>query len=328
MVGNASAGLELKGSGSYIAAPLCARWLEEYAQGHSGIKVKFDAKGASDAVGQWLGKGVDFAASETPLTTMEENKVRGRGPLNLPLALEALAVTYNLPGIQPGLKISPAVLSSILNGTVKKWNDQALAIMNPGITLPDMDIMVVREEHQNTLHDFLPFYLSKLDSKWTLRHEKDKNLHWPVGVHVKGNNKVLERLRRYPGTLAVVDFSYAAQKGMPTAQVKNEAGKFVGPSVESIQASTSDLVNLPDDFKVFLTRSRGPEAYPLCTFLWLLTYQENTKVIHNSARSKAFADFLQWVSGDEGQKLVSECSYVPLPDSFLAQVRQKIQAIR
>ncbi len=318
----------MKGSVSYIAAPLCARWLGEYAQSHSGLKVKFDAKGASDAVNQWLGKGADFAVLETPLTTQEENKVRSRGPINLPLALEALVVTYNLPGIQPGLKISPLVLSSILDGTVNKWNDPTLTALNPGVALPDMDIQVAREERQNTLRDFLPFFLSKLDFKWTLRREKDKNLHWPVGKHVKGNDKVLARLRLYPGTLAVLEYSYAAQKRLPTAEVKNDAGKFVAPSVESIQASTSDLVNLPDDLKVFLTRSRSPAAYPLCTFMWLMTYQENSKVVHNPARSKAFADFLQWVSGADGQKLVSECSYVPLPDSFLAQVREKIQTIR
>jgi phosphate transport system substrate-binding protein len=326
--GSAFAGTELKGVGSYLAGPLCARWLAEYGRNHHEINTKYELKNSSDGVNQWLGRGADFAATDTPLTLDEERRALGREPLCLPFALEAVAITYNLPDVPSGLRFSPKVLSAIFSGSIQKWNHPDLVELNPGVRLPDMDILVIHREEERTLHDFFPNYLSRLDAKWTAKREKEKDLKWPVGVNAKGNSKVVEKLRKIPGGIAAVDFPYAAEKHLPIGEIKNRSGNFVGPSPESILAATADIVNLPEDFKVWVSHSRDPQAYPLCTFLWLLVYQDHHKAYHNPTRGKVLADFLQWAAGDEGQKLVRDSSYVPLPESFIAQVKSKIQAIR
>jgi phosphate transport system substrate-binding protein len=166
-----------------------------------------------------------------------------------------------------------------------------------------------------------------MDPQWTLKREKDKSLKWPVGQNIKGNEKVMEKLRKWPGVIAAVDFPYASQNHLPMAQLKNMAGHYVIPSEESLQAATSDLVRLPEDGKVILGRSRAPKAYPLCGFCWLLAYQDSFKAYHDHKKAQALVDFLNWVFSD-GQKLESGLAYVPLLDSFLEQMKEKVQALK
>ncbi len=321
------AALSLKGTGSALAAPLYSQWIEDRAQDQPGVKIKYESKNSEEGVKKALGHGSDFASTDTPLTDLEGQKTMRRVILHLPTALEAVGITYNLPGVPTGLKLTPGVLSDIYLGVIKKWNNIALKELNPGITLPDMEIRVLHREDESSLHDLFPSYLASLDSQWRAKREKDKNLHWPVGEKVKGNDKILEKMRLWPGIIAAVDLSFAAPKGLPMAALKNAAGHFVAPSVDSLEAAVSDFPNLPEDFQVNLVRSRAKGAYPLCGFSYLLVYQDYLGVYHNHQKGQALMDFLHWIFTD-GQKKERDLSYGPLPEAFLSQVEDQLQTIK
>jgi phosphate transport system substrate-binding protein len=320
------AGVELKGTSSTLESPLGGAWSTDYRP--SGIKIKVESKNAADAVNQFLGRGCDFALTGATLTIPEEKRALGHNLLRLPVALSAVAITYNLPGIpSQSLKLTPEALSNIFLGVIKKWNDPALKELNPKVTLPDMDILVLHRQDENSLNDFFPAFLAQQNHQWTLKREKDKNLHWPVGQNVKGNAKVLEKMRKWPGVIAAVDFSYAQKNQLPVALIRNSLKQFIAPSLESITAATTDLTALPEDMVVSLSRSRAAKAYPLCTFAWILTYQDYGKIYHNHAKGQALMDFLNWALSAEGQKAALDNAYVPLPEAFLPQVKEKIQSI-
>jgi len=323
----AFAGVTLKGTGSYLAVPLVQKWIEAYHPIHPDLILRYEIKNSTDGINQWLGHGAEFAATDTPLNPAEEKKANGRVLLHLPAAIEAVVITYNLPGIPTGLQLSPKALSGLFMGTIKKWNDPAIADANPGVKLPAMDVLVVHREEESALHDLFPEYLSRLDPQWTHKREKDKNLHWPVGQNIKGNPKIAEKMRIWPGMIAAVDYSYAVKNHLPMVKLRNQAGQYVGPSPESLAAATSDLLSLPEGFQVVLERSRTPEAYPLCSFAWLLVYQDTYKAYHDHKRGTALVDFLNWAFSD-GQKWVGETGFVPLSEAFLSQVREKIKTIQ
>ncbi len=319
--------VSLKGAGSVLSAPLFLRWTQEYHRLHPEIKLRYETNNSAEGIDRFLGRGAEFAATDSPLTDSEERKTLAHPVLHLPVAIEAVAITYNLPGVPGGIKLSPGVLSKIFMGALKKWNDIAISELNPGVTFPNMDILVVHRGDESSLHDLFPGVLAKLDPEWTLKREKDKSLKWPVGENIKGNEKVMEKIRKWPGVIAAVDFSFASQNHLPMAQLKNMAGHYVEPSEESLQAAALDLVSLPEDGKVILGRSRSPQAYPLCGFCWLLAYQDCFRTTHDHPKAKALVDFLNWVFSD-GQKLEKDLTYVPLPDSFDEQMKEKLKQIK
>ncbi len=323
----AFADTSLKGVGSALVASLYGKWIKERRQVEPAVKVQYEVKDSSEGVQKALNHGSDFAAVDTPFTLEEGQLVQSRAILHLPVAVEAVAITYNLPGVETGLKLTPAVLSDIFQGVTKKWNNPAIKELNPGVDLPDLEIRVVHREEESSPHDLFPSYLAKQDPQWTLKRGKDKKLHWPVGQNVKGDDKVLEKLRLWPGTVGAVDLAFAAPNHLPTAALRNQAGRFVEPSADSLAAALSDLEGLPEDFQVNLDQSRAKEAYPLCSFSYLLVHQNYFNVTHNHKRGQALVDFLNWILAD-GQKLEADLSYAPLPDSFLSQVKEKVTEIK
>lgn len=323
----AHAETSLHGTGSTLAGPLYLKWASEYRQVQPGVKVQYELKNSSEGVDKAIHHGSDFSAVDTAFTIEEERLAQSRAILHLPVALEAVAITYNLPGVPSGLKLSPTVLSGIFLGAIKKWNDTDIKALNPGLDLPDLEIRVIHREEESSLHDLFPAFLAKQNPKWTLRREKERNLHWPVGQNVRGNDKVLEKLRLWPGVIAAVDLTYAVQKQLPMAALKNDAGAFVAPTVESLTATLSNFQNLPEDFEVNLTQSHSKEAYPLCSFAYMLVRADYFNVTHDHKRAKALVDFLNWVLTD-GQKLEGDLSYAPLPEGFLPQVKEKVGTIK
>ncbi|HJT23846.1 MAG TPA: phosphate ABC transporter substrate-binding protein PstS [bacterium] len=327
VVSQVCAETSLHGTGSMLSGPLYLKWTAEYRQVQPGTKIEYELKDSSEGVDKALHHGSDFAVVDTPFNIEEERLVQSRAILHLPVALQAVAITYNLPGVPTGLKLSPTVLSGIFLGAIKKWNDTDIKALNPGVDLPDLEIRVIHREEESSLHDLFPAFLAKQDPKWTLKRERERNLHWPVGQNVKGNDKVLEKLRLWPGVIAAVDLPYAVQKKLPIAALKNDAGEFVLPTAESLTAALSGFQNLPEDFQVNLTQSHSKGAYPLCAFSYLLVHQNYFDVYHDHKRGQALVDFLNWVLAD-GQKMEGDLSYAPLPEGFLSQVKEKVQTIK
>jgi phosphate transport system substrate-binding protein len=312
------AGLEIKGSGGVSEKPLVQAWMTSY----SAAKIKYDSKNTADAINQFLSKGCDFVLMDTSLTTAQSKKAAAHDLLYLPVALSTQAVVYNLPGVLSGaLKLTPKILSDIFLGKIKKWNDPVLKAINSKLILPDLDILVVHPSNESSMNDFFPAFLARQNSQWTLKREKDKNLHWPVGQNVNGNNKVLDKLRQWAGVIAVVDFSFARKKGLPVAQLQNEEGRYIEPSLKSIEAAVTDQEG------VKAKQNRG-KVYPLSAVVMAVVYQDYDKTYHQHARGQALVDFLNWVLSTEGQNVVSKDFFTPLPESVLSQARDKVKLVQ
>jgi phosphate transport system substrate-binding protein len=315
---SAWAGLEIKGSGGVSEKPLVQAWMS----GYSAAKIKYDSKNKADAINQFLGKGCDFVLMDTPLTEAQTKKAAPHNLLYLPVALSTQAVVYNLPGILSGaLKLNPKILSDIFLGKIKKWNDPVLKATNPKLSLPDMDILVVHQSNESSMNDFFPVFLARQNSQWILKREKDKNLHWPVGQNVNGNNKVLDKLRQWAGVIAVVNFSFAQEKGLPVAQLQNEAGRCVEPSLKSIEAVVPDQEGIK-------AKQNRVKAYPLSAVVTAVVYQDYGKTYHQHDRGQALVDFLNWVLSTEGQNVISKNFFTPLPESVLSQVQNKVKLVQ
>jgi phosphate transport system substrate-binding protein len=321
------AGVSLKASGSYLSGGIFSQWIEQWHRLHPEIKIKYEPKDSTQGGSQFLGRGVDLAATDIPLSSKELERAKGRSLIQLPAAIQAVGITYNLPGVSNGLRLTPEVLSQIFRGSVKKWNDPAIAQLNPKIDLPDMEIRVLHRQEESSLHDLFPGFLARLDSEWTLKREKEKNLHWSTGEGVKGNEKVYAKLRLWPGVIAAVDYPFAMQKKLPLAAIQNQAGFFVGPSEESLRAGAQVDQGPPENLTLDLTLSQSPKAYPLCSFVYLMVYQDYYRAYHDHKRGEALADFLVWVLSD-GQHFNSGSYYVPLPETFRNQVAQSAGALK
>ncbi|HTA76172.1 MAG TPA: phosphate ABC transporter substrate-binding protein PstS [bacterium] len=308
------AGIEIKGAGGMAYKPLAQSWTVDYSQ----TKIKYDAKNAADGINEFLSKDSDFAIIDASLTAAEDKKGKSHSLLYCPVALSAEAVVYNLPGISSGtLKLTPKLLSDIFIGKIKKWNDPALRTANPKLLLPDLDIFVIHQSDESSLNDFFPAYLAKQNAQWTLKREKDKNLHWPVGQNVNGNRKVLDKLRQWAGVIVVVNYSFAREKQLPVAQIQNEAGQYVEPTLKSIELAALGHTSV-----------KGAKAYPLTVEVMASVFQDYGKTFHQHTRGQAVVDFLNWVLSPAGQETGSKAFFVPLPESVLNQSLSKVKTIQ
>lgn len=167
----ACADTSLKGTGSTLAGPLFLKWIQEYQAGQPSVKIQYEMKDSFGGVEKAFNRGADFTAVDTSFTVEEARNAQSRVILHLPVAVEGVAITYNLPGVPGGLHLTPKVLSDIFMGGIQKWNNAAIRELNPGLTLPDMKIRVIHREDESALHDLFPFFLAKLDPRWTLKRE-------------------------------------------------------------------------------------------------------------------------------------------------------------
>jgi phosphate transport system substrate-binding protein len=326
LTGPVWAGVEVKGTGTASAADLFNAWKQAYGPLAAAVQLKYEPHPGRDGIQNWLGGGADFVLTDLPLSGGDE-KQTGGNLLYLPVGLTAAVVTYNLPAIPPGLRLTPAVLSHIFSGQITRWNDPALRELNPGLPLTALQITVVRQEDERSLYDLFPSFLKNLGDGWALEEGPDQRLKWPVGIQVKGNEEVIQKLRETAGSIGVVDLDYANRNQLPAAQLKNGAGQFAGPTMESITASIADITDLPEDLKVFVSHPRDSKAYPLSSFLWVLVRPRSPQGDHDFSKPKALTDFLNWVTAD-GQKVELEAGGVPLPDRFMGKVQDKIKTIQ
>jgi phosphate transport system substrate-binding protein len=319
------AAVEVKGAGGVSEKPLAQAWASQY----SDAKLKYDNKNTSDAINEFLNKGSDFALIDSLLTTFQIPKAIYHHSLYLPAALSAQAVIYNLPGIPSGaLKLTPAILSDIFLGRIRKWDDPVLRQLNPRLLLPSIDIRVVHQSDESSLNDFFPSFLEHQNPKWILKREKDKNLHWPVGQNVNGSLKVLQKIRQWAGVITVMNYSFAQEKKLPVAQIQNKSGRFVEPSAESIQAAASDLGGLSGDAAIALTESSVKKAYPLSNIVWAVVDQDYAQVNHKHNKGQALVSFLNWVLSTDGQNIASKIFYIPMPQELLTQAQAEVQSIQ
>jgi phosphate transport system substrate-binding protein len=230
-------------------------------------------------------------------------------------------VAYNLPG-NPALKLDGDAIPGIFLGQIKKWNDPKITALNPGVTLPDKEIVVVHRSDGSGTTYIWTDYLSKISPEWKTKVGTNTSVNWPTGIGGKGNEGVAGLIKQTPGALGYVELIYAVQNKMPYADVKNSAGNFVRPSLESVTAALA-TADIPDDFRFSMTNAPGKDAYPIAGATWLLVYEQQK----DTTKGKKLVEFLKWALTD-GEKMAKDLQYAPLPESVQQRVLKQIGEIK
>jgi len=312
----------LNGAGATFPYPIYSKWFSEYHKLHPDVEVNYQSIGSGGGIRQVTAGTVDFGASDMPMTDKQLQEAK-RTILNIPTVLGADVPAYNLPGVGGDLKFTPEALAGIFLGKVTKWNDKTLTAANPGVNLPDRDIIVVHRSDGSGTSFIWTDYLSKVSSEWKSQVGADTSVRWPVGMGGKGNEGVAGFVRQLPGSIGYVELIYAVQNNINYGSVRNSAGTFVKASLEGVTAAAASAPKMPADFRVSITNAPGKDAYPISSFTWLLIPAQSK----DAARGKILADFLNWMVTD-GQKMTSALSYASLPDNVVAKVKEAIKQVK
>jgi len=301
---------QINGAGATFPYPIYSKWFAEYAKANPGVQINYQSIGSGGGIRQVSNQTVFFGATDGPMT--DEQLKGAAGPiLHLPTVLGAVVPIYNVPGITAELKFTGPVLADIILGRITKWNDPALAKVNPGVTLPATDITVVhRSDGSGTTFIFVD-YLAKVSPQFKSTVGVSTSVMWPVGVGGKGNEGVSGLVSQTPGSIGYVELIYALQNRISYGAVENSAGEFVKASVDSVTKAAA-TVDMPADFRVSITNAGGAGAYPIASFTWILLYE----AAPDTAKSKAMVDFMRWALTD-GQAFATELGYARLPQSVV-----------
>lgn len=317
LAGTASAAdsLLVNGAGATFPFPLYSKWFSEYQKLNPSMHFNYQSIGSGGGIQQITRGTVDFGASDAPMT--DEELARAPSLVHVPTVLGAVVVTYNAP--VAGLKLTPETLAGIFLGKIARWNDPALAKVNPGVKLPDADIAVVHRSDGSGTTAIFTDYLTKVSPEWKAAVGAGKSVRWPTGLGAKGNEGVTGIVKQTPGAVGYVELAYANQNKLPMAELQNHDGVFVKPSIEGTSAAAAG-VELPADFRVSITDARGKTAYPIASFTYLLV----PKDLADGAKGKALVEFLWWAVHD-GQKYAQPLDYAPLPTAVVEKVSTKIK---
>jgi phosphate transport system substrate-binding protein len=286
------------------------------------VQVNYQSIGSGGGIRQVVAGTVDFGASDMPMTDKQLQEAKTK-ILNIPTVLGADVPAYNVPGVSGELKFTPEALAGIFLGKISKWNDKAITSVNPGVNLPDKEIIVVHRSDGSGTSFIWTDYLSKVSPEWKSQVGADTSVKWPVGLGGKGNEGVAGSIRQLSGAIGYVELIYAVQNKIAYGSVRNSAGAFVKATLESVTAAAASAPKMPDDFRVSITNAPGKDAYPISSFTWLLIPAESK----DPAKGKILADFLNWMVSD-GQKMTSDLSYAPLPENVAAKVKEAIKQVK
>ena len=311
--------LQLNGAGATFPYPMYSKWFNIYIQVDPSVRFNYQSIGSGGGIKQITEQTVDFGASDGPMTDEQLQAAPGH-IMHFPTVMGAVVLTYNAEGVPPGVKLTPEAIAGIFLGKITKWNDPALAAANPGVALPPRDIIVVhRSDGSGTSYIFTD-YLSKVSKEWNNKVGKGTSVNWPVGLGGKGNEGVTGLVKQTPFSIGYVELIYALSNELPYADVKNAAGTFVKPSLESVTAAAAAFAqSMPDDFRVSITNAPGADAYPISGMTWLLVYEKQK----DAEKGKKLVQFLDWMMRD-GQKNAAALGYAPLPEAVIAKEHQAL----
>jgi phosphate transport system substrate-binding protein len=318
---SAGAGLaadqEVIGAGATFPYPLYSKMFDVYSKEH-GVKVNYQAIGSGGGIRQLINRTVDFGGSDAIMSD-EDVKAASAPVLHIPTCAGAVVLTYELPG-SPEVRFTPDVIADIFLGKIKKWNDQAIAAHNPGVSLPALDITVVHRSDGSGTTNIFSGYLSKVSKDWKEKVGEGTALNWPVGLGAKGNPGVAGLVKQTPGSIGYVELIYALQNKMPYGTVQNKKGNFIQPSLATTSAAAN--ISLPDDMRVSLTDTSASDGYPISGFTWILLYKDQKYGDKTLEKARTVADLVWWMT-HEGQKYAEPLQYAPLSKN----AREKAQKI-
>jgi phosphate transport system substrate-binding protein len=321
---SASTNATLNGAGSTFAAPIYQQVASELKG--RGITENYQSVGSGAGVSQFTAGTTDFAGSDPALKDVEVSALKKGTPIEAPIAFGAITVSYNLPGIKSGLKLDGKTVADIYLGKIKKWNDPAIAGQNSGLKLPSTNITVVhRSDSSGTTKGFTDF-LSRYSPEWKSKVGVDKDVKWPTGTGGKGNEGVAAAVKQTEGAIGYVEQAYALQNGFTFADVKNKAGQYIAPTLESTSAA-GDGIDIPSDLRINVIDSPNPKAYPITSQTFAITYDDPCKAGLDKTKAQGLKKFLSFLIGSQGQDTIQKLSYAKIPSSLDQKVQSAIDGM-
>jgi phosphate transport system substrate-binding protein len=300
---------DLKGAGSSFVNPLFQKMFSQY----TAAKVDYQSIGSGGGIAQLTAKTVDFGDSDAPLNDEQTTKMGGPSAvLHIPMTSGAVVVTYNVPGVAGGLKLSGKDLADIYLGKVKTWNSPEVKDSNPGVNLPNLPIVVIHRSDGSGTSFIFTDYLTKVNPDWASKVGKASAPNWPAGLGGKGSEGVAGLVKQTPGAIGYVELAYAVQNKMPYASIQNKGGKFIAPTIAATTLASN--VAIPADTKVSVTNTDNPAGYPIASFTWALIYKDQNYNGRSKEQATKLVKLLWW-NIHEGQKFCEALNYAPLSKS-------------
>ncbi|MBF0362335.1 MAG: phosphate ABC transporter substrate-binding protein PstS [Oligoflexia bacterium] len=310
----------INGAGATFPYPIYIKWFSEYQKEVSNVKFNYQPMGSSGGVRQLFSQTIDFAASDVPVSVEEiKSKKLEWNILQIPTVLGSVVIVYNLN--EKNVKLDGNTLSNIFKGKIKKWDDQLIASLNPGIKLPNKEILVVHRSDGSGTTEIFTNYLSMVSIDWKSSPGSGKALSWPTGIGAKGNDGISAMIKQTPGSIGYVEYAFAVNNNLSMVALKNSSGKFVTPSINAMVKAASELKNVSqisqidiqnlDANKMNILNISGDESYPITSFTYILipNKKQNEKIEH-------LKKFIRWALDNKGQKMTNALSYAPLPEEL------------
>jgi phosphate transport system substrate-binding protein len=318
--GGASLSGTLNGSGSTFQLTFQQSAIQAFKSVDSGITVNYNGVGSGTGRSNLAAGTVNFAGSDSPIPSSETAGFGGKSVLYFPVLIGPITMSYNLSGVS-NLKLTPTVIAKIFQGQIKKWNDPAITAINPGANLPSTAItLAVRSDSSGTTQNFSLFLKDAVPSVWTLG--SSSTIKWPSTAHAAaGNSGVASTIKSTPGAIGYVDYSTAKASGLSYASVQNKTGAYVAPSTSSATAAANGAT-VASDLTFHAVWADGAGAYPITYQSWVLVYAKQP----NASDANLLKAYLGYLLGD-GQQLLGQLSYAPLPSTIDSQAKAQLSQI-
>jgi phosphate transport system substrate-binding protein len=306
---------DISGAGATFPYPVYAKWADVYKK-ETGVGMNYQSIGSGGGIKQIKAKTVTFGASDAPLPGKELDE---SGLAQFPMVMGGIVPVVNLEGVAPGeLTIDGPTLAQIYLGTIKKWDDAAIAKLNPGKKLPSSAIALVhRSDGSGTTYNFT-YYLSEVSPDWKTKVGTNTAVQWPAGIGAKGNEGVANNVANTKGSIGYVEYAYAKQNKLTHTKMVNKAGKSVAPTAEAFQAAAAnaDWKSQPG-YGVILANQPGDQSWPMTAATWILLYKKPADAASTSEALK----FFSW-SYSKGAGMAKDLDYVPMPDNVVTDVQK------
>ena len=295
---------DVTGAGASFPAPVYAKWADAYNKATSA-RINYQSVGSSAGIKQIKAKTVDFGATDAPL---KDEELAADGLIQFPTVIGGVVPVVNIQGVRPGqLRLNGQVLGDIFLGKVTKWNDPAVAALNPGVTLPDATIAVVRRADGSGTSFVFTNYLSKVNAEWKTKVGEGQAVNWPTGAGGKGNEGVSAFVQRLPNSIGYVEYAYAKQNKMSFTLMQNQAGQFVAPDDLTFKAAAANA-DWNKSFHQVLTNQSGAQSWPITAATFIVMHKVQEKPQNATTALK----FFDWAYKD-GDKMADDLDYVPMP---------------
>lgn len=309
---------KINGAGATFPYPLYSKWFAEYKKLAPNVEFNYQSIGSGGGVKQVQAETVDFGASDSPMSAEELKKAKVP-VMHIPSTLGAIVIAYNQKNIPNHLKLDGATVAGIFEGKINKWNAPEIVKNNPGLNLPDEDILVIRRSDGSGTTANFTEYLSSVSESWKTNFGKGKSVRWKTGIGAKGNEGVTAMISQIEGSLGYVELAYALNNELKVSAIKNTNGDYIIPTIESISKAGLSLDIKSGNLTKSIINSSLSGAYPIAAYTYLLI-PEKTK------KDSSLMAFLKWAITD-GQAFASKLLYAPLPPELSAKLLENLKAL-